>query len=177
MRTREIVRSQQCSATSKRSGEQCRRLATKGTHVCMMHGAASARVKTAAAKRVALAEALARGEKRHPWEVLEDALHSADTLMADAMAGVQAGQLDAALVDKFVAAIERAHRMAKVNLDAGIDQRKLRLAEAQAGQMHQVFTRVLAQLGLTAEQKARVPELLKREIKGVLEIEGTAKAV
>ncbi|HEX6970229.1 MAG TPA: hypothetical protein VF174_15650 [Micromonosporaceae bacterium] len=166
------LRSEQCSATSSQSGQRCRRLANRGAKVCQKHGGSAPQVKAAAAQRIAIAEALANGARRHPWEVLEDALHTADVLMAEARLAVESGKITAALVDKLVNAIERAHRMAKVNLDAGIDQRKLKLAEAQAGQMHQVFTRVLAQLGLTQEQKARVPELLKREIRGVLEIEG-----
>jgi hypothetical protein len=174
VRSTSVLRSEQCTATSTQSGQRCKRLATRGAKVCQKHGAAAPQVREAARQRVAIADALATGTKRHPWEVLEDALHTADVLMSEARVQVETGQITPALVEKLVNTIERAHRMAKVNLDAGIDQRKLRLAEAQAGQMHQVFTRVLTQLGLTAEQKARVPELLKREIRSVLELEGAA---
>jgi hypothetical protein len=120
---------------------------------------------------VLLAEALRATPYRHPWEVLEDALHAADVVMGEARLAIEDGHVTPALVDKLIVAAERAHRLAKVNLDAGVDQRRLRLAEAQAGQMHAVFTRVMAGLGLTAEQKARVPELLRAEIRGVLEVD------
>jgi hypothetical protein len=112
-----------------------------------------------------------RTPRRHPWEVLEDALHTADVLMQQTRVAVETGVITAEMVEKLIVAAERAHRLAKVNLDAGIDQRRLRLAEAQAVQMHRVFTQVLAGLGLTAEQRARVPELLRAEIRGVLEID------
>jgi hypothetical protein len=166
-----VLKAEQCQAMSRQSGQRCRRLANRGATVCQKHGGSAPQVKAAAAKRIALAEALAKEPRRHPWEVLEEALHVSDVLMKEARIAVEDEQITPALVDKLVSALERAHRLAKVNLDAGIDQRRLRLAEAQATQMHAVFTRVLAQLGLTAEQRAQVPELLRAEIRGVLELE------
>jgi len=102
---------------------------------------------------------------RHPWEVLEESLHAVDILMRKALVKLNQGEaMNPKDYTELVSAVERAHRMAKVNLDAGIDDRRTRLAEAQAGQMHAVFTRVLAALNLTPEQKAQVPALLRREI-------------
>lgn len=168
-RVRDVIPKAQCAAVVHRTGKRCVRAAMVGATVCYIHGGNAPQVRAAAEKRVTLAEAMVSGPKRQPYEVLEDALHAADLLMREAVFELgQSGTVTVALMDKFVQAFERAHRLAKVNMDAGIDQRRMRLAEAQAGQMHQVFTRVLAGLGLTAEQKALVPQLLKREIEGVL---------
>lgn len=163
-----VIPPAKCSG-HRTTGEPCDQWAVVGATVCNTHGASAPQVKAAAEKRVTLAEAMVSGPKRQPYEVLEDALHAADLLMREAIFELgEGGSVSASTMEKFVQAFERAHRLAKVNMDAGIDQRRMRLAEAQAGQMHQVFTRVLAGLALTPEQKALVPQLLKREIEGVL---------
>lgn len=48
---------QRCTGTSKRSGKRCARWATPGATVCYYHGGGSPKVKAAAARRVAQAEA------------------------------------------------------------------------------------------------------------------------
>ncbi|NRD08406.1 hypothetical protein [Rathayibacter agropyri] len=45
----------QCTAMSKRSGEQCKNYVGVGLRTCRMHGSATRRSKTAAAKRIAQA--------------------------------------------------------------------------------------------------------------------------
>lgn len=155
-----------CTALNGK-GLPCQRDAIVGAVVCYTHGGNAPQVKAKAEERITLAEALVRTPKRHPWEVLEDGLHAMDLVMRECMGEIQdQGNVTPALLDKLVSSVERAHRLAKVNLDAGIDQRRIKLAEAQAGQMFAVFTRVLNALGLTAEQKAMVPGLLRREIQG-----------
>jgi len=158
-----------CSGTIWSTGLQCDQWAVVGATVCPTHGGRAPQVREAAERRVSIAEALVRNDPRPPWEVLEDALRVADVVMQDALGEVkELGSVTPQLLDKLIAAVERAHRLAKVNLDAGIDQRRMRLAEAQAEQMQRVFTRVLNGLGLTAEQQALVPQLLRREIQGVV---------
>lgn len=168
-RVQALIPPAQCEATIHSTGRRCLKPATVGALVCHTHGAAAPQVRAAAEKRVTLAEAMVSGPKRQPYEVLEDALHAADLLMREVIFELSdSGTAGPALIEKFTQAFERAHRLAKVNMDAGIDQRRIALAEAQAGQMHRVFTRVLAALELTPEQKALVPGLLKREIEGVM---------
>jgi hypothetical protein len=140
-----------------------------GGDVCPTHGGMAPQVRAAAEKRVTLAEALASAPKRHPWEILEDGLHAMDLVMGECLAEIKdQGNVTPALLDKLVSSVERAHRLAKVNLDAGIDQRRLRLAEAQAGQMHRMLSGVLGALNLTPEQKALVPGAVKRYVDGEL---------
>ena len=53
-----MLDSRQCRATSKRSGERCRRAAIVGGSVCKFHGGAAPQVVHAARRRVAQADAL-----------------------------------------------------------------------------------------------------------------------
>lgn len=168
-----FVRSVRCKAKSHRSGEQCKKLAIRGGEVCQTHGGGAPQVKAAAAERVTLAEALARSDRRPAWQILADALHTVDVL-AQRMHEQVIGTPDATpeQVMELVAAVERASRHAKTVLDAGIDERRQGLAEKQAKEMQGVFMRVLAALDLTPAQRARVPELMQREVRGLLAIEG-----
>lgn len=61
---------------------------------------------------------------------------------------------------------ERKHliEVCKVTLAAGIEERRIQMAQQQGAEMAGVFRRVLAALGLTAEQSAMVPGLLAREV-------------
>lgn len=157
-----------CKATVKRTGQQCRRYVIVGATVCRSHGGVAPQVRAAAERRVTLAERLKTAPRRQTWEVLEDTAHIADALLQDARVEIEQGAFTPAALDKLVSSLERAHRLSTSNHHAGLAERRQRFAEGQAEQMHQVFTRVLAGLGLTPEQKALVPVLLKREIEGVL---------
>lgn len=158
-----------CEALSGRSGQRCRRDAVVGAAVCPTHGGMAPQVQAAAEKRVTLAEAIATAPRRQPWEIMDDTVHLSDVLLGQVVLEVkEQGSVSPALLDKLVSALERANRLSKTSLDAGVAERRTRLAEAQATQMFAVFTRVLSALGLTPEQRARVPELLKREIEGEL---------
>ena len=152
-----------------RAGTPCERWVVIGTTVCYMHGGASPQALVKAEERVSLAEALARGDKRHPWDVMEDTLHVADVLMQQVLLEVRdKGAVSPALLDKVVSAIERANRLSKTVLDAGVAERRTRLAEGQAEQMHRFVTQVLRALNLTPEQKALVPGAVKGVIEGMV---------
>lgn len=168
-RIQDEVPPKKCKAHSKtRGGAPCGTWAVIGADVCRMHGGMAPQVRAVAQERISLADALKSTPRRQPWEVLEDAAHIADVLMQDARLDIEHGRFTPAALDKLVAALDRAHRLSTTNVHAGLAERRQRFAEGQADQMHQVFTRVLAGLGLTPEQKALVPQLLKREIEGVL---------
>jgi hypothetical protein len=167
-RVLEQIPAKRCKATSKRSGKPCQRYALVGADVCPIHGGRAPQVRARAEERVTLADRLKTAPMRQTWEVLADTAHIADVLLQDARLSVEQGTFNPASLDALVSSLERAHRLSTSNHHAGLAERRQRFAEAQAQQMHQVFTRVLAGLGLSAEQKALVPGLLKREIEGVL---------
>lgn len=74
---------------------------------------------------------------------------------------------------------DRCASFAAKAVAAGLAERQVRLAEQQGVQMAGVFRRVLDQLGLSVEQRALVPDLLRREIAtvtGGMIIEGSRSA-
>lgn len=157
-----------CEATSQRSKNQCLRWAMVGATVCQKHGGLAPQVRANAEMRITLAEALAKGTRRDPWEVLDEATHVVDVLLQQAIQAVTVdGVTGLKAIKPLVESVERAARLAKMNLEAGNEERRTRLAEAQAGQLQRVFTKVLNGLDLTDEQRALVPALLEREIRAV----------
>lgn len=146
---------ERCSARAKGSGEQCR-LMVRGGGVCRVHGGAAPQVRRRRLERVALAEALASSPRRHPGEVLLDALHTADVLARDARARVAGGLPSAEAVLALVEAIERAARLAKTTMDADVDQRHAKVAEQHIDTLEAVLRRALELAGLTDGQRGRV---------------------
>lgn len=61
--------------------------------------------------------------------------------------------------------VDRAARVAKMALDAGIEERLVRLAEGQATLIVQTLRNVLAQLDLTPEQLAKAQQLAASEFR------------
>lgn len=64
---------------------------------------------------------------------------------------------------------ERKHLVdvTKAAIAAGIEERKVRLAEAQGSLVAQVIRAILADLSLTAEQQQRVPEVVPRHLRAL----------
>jgi hypothetical protein len=62
---------------------------------------------------------------------------------------------------------DRCATFAAKAIAAGLAERQVRLAERQGAEMAGVFRRVLAALGLSAEQRALVPGVLAREIAAI----------
>jgi len=162
------IPTQQCTSKSKRSKLRCRRHAMVGQDVCMMHGGKSPQAQAKAAERISLAEALISTPRRQPWEVLEDAAHIADVLMQDARQDITAGTFTAADLDKLVSSLDRAHRLSTSNVASGLAERRQRFQEGQAQIMHRFVLKVLEGVGLTPEQKALVPGVIKRVVEGEL---------
>lgn len=54
-----MLSNRQCPATSKRTGERCKRYCAMGQRTCVWHGSATRRSKTAAARRIAQASGYA----------------------------------------------------------------------------------------------------------------------
>lgn len=64
---------------------------------------------------------------------------------------------------------ERKHLVdvTKAAIAAGIEERRVRLAEAQGSLVAQVIRAILADLHLSAEQEARVPEIVPRHLRAL----------
>jgi hypothetical protein len=154
-----------CTATSKQSGERCKRRAHPGTNVCVSHGAGSPAVRSAAARRreqarldgelgALLRELEAEAGQLHPAVVLLEQVarcYAMVEVLGDMVGGLAMsgpGQVPAGsetvygrdhlgdarphvLVTLYETWVDRAARTSKLALDAGVDERRVRLSEDQ----------------------------------------------
>lgn len=104
-----------CTATANSTGRRCRRIPPKGSTVCLKHGAQLPQVRAKAAENEAIKNVLANemihGERRHPWEILLDVVHSMDVLMRDFRLKLDGS--DELTVEQANGLIERLERAAK----------------------------------------------------------------
>jgi hypothetical protein len=181
----------QCTATSKRSGERCRRSPLPGSNVCYFHGSQAGQAQRAAARRVAAVEALATFERYSPngsgpVDVIEalGVLVSRVTSFADfatarieALTGEQWAAYSprtAAEVDLFRQALRDAGRLLTDLAKLGLDERHFaqrredieREVHAEAGgAVTRLIRRILDDFGLARDP--RVAEIVPRRLKEV----------
>jgi hypothetical protein len=167
-RVQDQIPPRKCSGMVKKTGKPCKKPALVGATVCWTHGAAAPQVRAKAIERVTLAERLQTSPVRQPWDILADVQHGADVLFQDARAKLEQGSLSVEDFDQFVSAMERAARLTTSNVHAGLAERRQRFAEGQAQIMHRFVMAVLEGVGLTAEQRARVPAVIKGVVEGEL---------
>ncbi len=153
-----------CNATNRR-GERCRLAPLRGTTVCRMHGGKARQVQRKAQERLALAEALERGDRRSPEIVLMDTLHAADILFRDVR--VKLGENEAitpADLDAFVQAFERANRIAKIVMDAKVMDRISRQAQVEGEYIAGVLNRAMSLAELDEEAQSRLRPALRQAL-------------
>lgn len=199
-----------CHATSKQSGEQCKRWAIPGGTVCAMHGGKTPQVARAAQRRLALGEAMSELTKLgvpidvEPADAMLDMVREAagnvaflrsrvqelDQLLAGpdgneiiaVLGGTKgddpleipggppaiAGRVDPrnfraerhVLVVMYDEERERLVRWAKACRDAGVDERRVQLAEDQGRVLATVLRGALeGALQLVASVLAGAPDL------------------
>jgi len=180
--------------TGKRSnGTPCSKWPMKGQTVCRNHGGASPQAKAAAERRIQSVDAeravITFGLPREvdPRDaLLEEVYRSAgavDWLSAQVRAlssdEVTWGKAEESADDvKYKAGVnvwvqlhqqERAHlvRVAKEAINAGIEERRVRLAEQQGAMLAGVIKNILGDLDLSADQQARVGEIVPRHLRSV----------
>ena len=64
-------------------------------------------------------------------------------------------------------ALDRLARYSKMALDAGVEERKVRLAEQWGERLARLLHNVLEDLDLTPKQKKRAPEVIQRHLLGM----------
>jgi hypothetical protein len=160
--------SSQCTARSKRTGERCRRLVVGGG-VCPMHGGRAPQVAARREARILAGEAALAVQDldpRDPAVALLSAAQDADRIVRRLKSTFAAGVVvDGAVLATLGEWLDRVSRLSKVVVDARIDERRARLDERMGGLLVGVITAVLAALDLADEQRARVPELVARELR------------
>lgn len=142
-----------------------------------MHDAGAPQVRAAAAQRVLLAEALASSPRRHPGEVLLDCLHTADVLGQDALAEGAGGCGDGGAVERLVGATARAAALAKTALDAGLQEREVRLREEEGALIVAMLQRVEARMGLSPAQALLWRRVIPEELRATAAMADAAPVV
>lgn len=108
-----------CGRRRQTNGEPCSSYAVLGTTVCRKHGGSSPQVKAVAERRVMLAEAIANLPRRHPYEVMGDALHVTDVAGQQLLAAITDGlPVTAEVVSTLLEAARSQAGLAKLVLDA-----------------------------------------------------------
>lgn len=193
----DLMVDRQCKATAKSTGERCTRAAIRGGAVCYVHGGGSSTVKAAAARRVH-AQALEADARAvlafEAVEPIQDPVLALADLAAEVQATVRAlGQRVNALQDpRYVSPLgteqtraeltllgqyqDRLARMLTALGQFDLDERRVRLTEAQVAGVAHVMDRLLMFLALPpqrdAEARAEVGRLF-REL-AAAETEGRA---
>jgi hypothetical protein len=180
--------------SGKRSdGEPCGKWPMNGQRVCRKHGGASPQAKAAAERRIQTAQAeqavqtfgLAR-EVDPRDALLEEVYRTAGAVdwlakqvqalnTKDVVWG-RAEETDEGVKDKAAPSIwvqlyqsERLHlvRVCREAISAGIEERKVRLAESQGAMLAGVIKAILNDLDLTNEQQAKVGTVVPRHLRSV----------
>jgi hypothetical protein len=126
--------SSQCTARCKSTGDRCLHR-VRGGGVCHVHGGAAKQVKAAREARIIAMEAeLAAGKRepappRHPGEVLLASVTSADGVMLQLQRDLERGELTPELARAYGEWVDRAGRLSKLALDAGIAERLVEIQE------------------------------------------------
>ena len=174
-----------CTAKSKQSGQQCKKLAIPGGTVCRTHGGKAGQVQRAAQRRLQAAEAveeLARlgvSIETTPIEALEAMLYEAAgnvAILRSMVADLDQGQLYGelwhdngqatgeakphVLVVLYNQERDRLAKLAEACAKLGLDERRVRVAEAQVQRFLDAVTGAVADVGLSAEQQSRFKQAL-----------------
>lgn len=183
-----------CTGSKSGGGGRCRKSPMKGQKVCRNHGGASPQAKAAAEVRTQLDEAVrAVGTFGLPREIdprdalLEEVYRTAGAvdwlwtkvreLDPQAVVWGVTERTDEGEKQKAAPSIwyelwakERRHltEVARVALAAGVEERKVKLAESQGALLAGVIQAVLGDLNLTAEQQRLVPTVVPRHLRLVV---------
>jgi len=160
-----IIKSVQCSATSKGSGQRCKRFAIRGGTVCVRHGGGAKQVRQKALERITIAQALATGDRRPPWAIIADAVHTADVLLLDVKMRVEGGEdLTPELTTKLVDALERAARLSKLQIDGKFVEAQTRERDLDAELVVGLFLRSIERVDLSEDQRWSLRRAMAAEL-------------
>jgi hypothetical protein len=170
----------QCTATN-RAGERCGRWAIRGGTVCANHGGKTPAVQAAATRRLAEREAAATladvevDPISNPLEALAEVAEEARAFQRFAAAkvaelselagyGAQGGEQLRAVVVLYERATDRAAKLLADWVRLGFDERMVAMHERQADLVERFVLAVVADLDLTEDQEARVPDATVRHL-------------
>lgn len=159
---------EQCTATSKRTGERCQ-LNVIGGGPCRWHGGNAPQVKAKREVRILTAEAALEAPKTmaEASDVLLSAMNDSHALLQRLKQNIAAGTITAADMSALGDWVDRSARVSKLVIDTGIHERQVRLAEGQGALIAQVIQRLLDRLVLDERQRALVPIVVPELLRSV----------
>lgn len=131
----------------------CKQPPRRGGTVCNAHGGRAPQVRAKAAARLAMAEALARSPRRHPGEVLADAVHALDVLEQRTRLRLGA-DASPEQVAAWASEVRAAASLAKTALDAQVDDRRVRLEEEKGALLASGLRWLLGVFGVADDPRA-----------------------
>lgn len=158
----ELTKKRQCMGHSSRTGEHCMKTAVRGAKVCGTHGGSLKRTKAAAGERNARAEVerlnIQPREISYQDALLEELYRSAswvDYLGARVMAEGEDGLTQWGMTGRSPSALwsmledQRKHMVVVASAcgKAGIEERRVQLAEQQGKLLAQVVAQIVTGLG------------------------------
>lgn len=180
-----------CTAKSKQSGDRCGRYAIPGGTVCATHGGNSPVVREAGERRVLAVQIQqdAASTLAHLGvEPMENPLDELGKLASEARAltsalGARVNALEEledyddkraphikVAVEMYERAMDRTHRMLDSLVKHGYMERQIKLQEQEAAIVSGIIRRVIAGLGLTAEQQSMAMTALAEEFRQIDEL-------
>lgn len=178
----------QCKATAKGTGAQCKRATEDGATVCHVHGGAASQVKTKAARvraaraveadaRAVLAltdtppvdnalEAMAglAGEVLAMKNALAARVNALGSLTAASPQGLEVLRVEVQLYER---AIDRSSKMLEILARAGFDERRAALNEAQALMLATAMLNLIDKLQLPEDKTEAAYEIAEYELKQI----------
>jgi len=182
------VQRRKCIAIAKSTKKRCTQWAVKGATVCWKHGAAAPQVANKAAVRAELADWGITDEKVDPGEtllrLLSQAARRANVYAAELQEKVEELGLEKATVGvafgeggaqgeyiRGLAQLEseerdRAANFARLALAAGIEERRVQMAERETSLLEDFLRAVLndPQIGMSPEQRQAFIESARRHL-------------
>lgn len=182
-------------AAHRSDGQPCRNVAARGQDVCRFHGGSAPQAKAAAVRRQQARAALLAVEtfglpvQVDPHQALLDELHRTAGAVAwlgaivadldqgevvwgltrEKVGGEDRGTTKEAGTNAWVQLWQQERRhlvdVAKACVSAGIEERRVRLAEDAGRVLAGVVSAVLGRLNLTSEQQALVPVVVPEELR------------
>lgn len=175
----------QCRATAKGTGAQCKRATEDGATVCHVHGGAAAQVKTKAARVRAIRaveadahavlalmdtppvdnalEAMAglAGEVLGMKNALAARVNALGSLTATSPQGLEVLRVEVQLYER---AIDRSAKMLEILARAGFDERRVTVTERQAAMIGTAMANLIARMELPEEYYGRAVEIAEDEL-------------
>lgn len=154
---------EQCTATSKRSGERCLNHVVGGGP-CRMHGGNAPQVKLRREARILTAEAALETPvtASDAADVMTSAMNDAHAILQRLKVNIANGRLEAPDLAALGGAIDRAARVAKLVHDSGLEERRVQLSEHQGRLVALVIQRVFAEVSSQLEEILEDPFIRDR---------------